>query len=54
MATATSAGSATKRMLIRLGLTFEYLTMGWNVVGTGASIMAALAAGSVALAGVWS
>jgi divalent metal cation (Fe/Co/Zn/Cd) transporter len=47
---AASAGSATKRMLVRRGLTLEYLTLGWNVVGTGVSIVAALAAGSVALA----
>jgi divalent metal cation (Fe/Co/Zn/Cd) transporter len=51
MANAASAGSATKRMLVRRGLTLEYLTLGWNVVGTGVSILAALAAGSVALAG---
>jgi hypothetical protein len=51
MESATSAGSATERMLVRRGLTLEYLTLGWNVVGTGVSILAAVAAGSVALAG---
>ena len=48
---ATSAGSATTRMLVRRGLTLEYLTLIWNVVGTVVSILAAAAAGSVALAG---
>jgi len=48
---ATSAGTATRRMLVRRGLTLEYLTLGWNVVGTVVSITAAVAAGSVALAG---
>jgi divalent metal cation (Fe/Co/Zn/Cd) transporter len=51
MASATSAGSATRRMLIRRGLTLECLTLGWNVAGTIVSILAAVAAGSVALAG---
>jgi divalent metal cation (Fe/Co/Zn/Cd) transporter len=51
MASATSAGSATRRMLVRRGLTLEYLTLGWNVAGTVVSIVAAVAAGSVALAG---
>lgn len=46
-----SAGSATRRMLVRRGLTLEYLTLGWNIVGTAVSIAAAVAAGSVALAG---
>jgi divalent metal cation (Fe/Co/Zn/Cd) transporter len=48
---AASAGSATRRMLVRRGLTLEYLTLGWNVVGTLVSILAAVAVGSVALAG---
>jgi lysylphosphatidylglycerol synthetase-like protein (DUF2156 family) len=48
---AASAGSATRRMLVRRGLTLEYLTLSWNVVGTAVSILAAVAAGSVALAG---
>lgn len=38
-------------MLLRRGLTLEYLTLSWNVVGTVVVIAAALAAGSVALAG---
>jgi hypothetical protein len=38
-------------MLIRRGLTLEYLTLGWNIVGTAVSILASVAAGSVALAG---
>jgi divalent metal cation (Fe/Co/Zn/Cd) transporter len=46
-----AAGAATKRMLVRRGITLEYLTLGWNIVGTGVSILAAVAAGSVALAG---
>ena len=48
---AAAAATATRRKLIRRGLTLEYITLGWNVVGTGVSIAAALAAGSVALAG---
>jgi len=43
MESATPAGSATRRMLIRRGLALEYLTLGWNVVGTGVSIVAAVA-----------
>lgn len=37
--------------LLRRGLLLEYATLGWNVVGTGIVIAAALAAQSVALAG---
>lgn len=37
--------------LLRRGLLLEYTTLGWNVVGTGIVIAAALAAHSVALAG---
>jgi divalent metal cation (Fe/Co/Zn/Cd) transporter len=51
MEPAASAETATRQKLIRRGLTLEYLTLGWNVVGTGVSIAAAVAAGSVALAG---
>ncbi len=40
----------TDRLLTR-GLRLEYLTLGWNVVGTGIVVAAALAARSVALAG---
>jgi divalent metal cation (Fe/Co/Zn/Cd) transporter len=38
-------------MLLRRGLALEYMTLAWNVVGTVVVIAAALAAGSVALAG---
>lgn len=37
--------------LLRTGLRLEYLTLGWNVVGTVIVVLAALAARSVALAG---
>lgn len=37
--------------LLRRGLLLEYLTLGWNVVGTVVVVVAALAARSVALAG---
>jgi divalent metal cation (Fe/Co/Zn/Cd) transporter len=37
--------------LLRRGLLFEYLTLGWNVVGTAVVIAAAISARSVALAG---
>jgi divalent metal cation (Fe/Co/Zn/Cd) transporter len=43
--------SSTRRVLLRRGLTLEYLTLAWNVVGAVVVIAAALAAGSVALAG---
>jgi divalent metal cation (Fe/Co/Zn/Cd) transporter len=36
---------------LQRGLLLEYLTLGWNVVGTVIVVAAALAAGSVALAG---
>jgi divalent metal cation (Fe/Co/Zn/Cd) transporter len=51
MQAAASAGSATRRMLTRRGLALEYVTLAWNIVGTAVSITAAVAAGSVALAG---
>jgi len=38
-------------MLLRRGLTLEYATLGWNVAGVAITTIAALAAGSVALAG---
>jgi divalent metal cation (Fe/Co/Zn/Cd) transporter len=38
-------------MLLRRGLILEYLTLVWNVVGTVVLLIAAVAAGSVALAG---
>ena len=37
--------------LLRQGLLLEYITLGWNVVGTVVVIVAAIAAHSVALAG---
>jgi len=38
-------------MLLRRGLVLEYATLTWNVAGTVVLVLAALAAGSVALAG---
>jgi divalent metal cation (Fe/Co/Zn/Cd) transporter len=38
-------------LLLRRGIGLEYATLGWNVIGTVVVIAAALAAGSVALAG---
>jgi divalent metal cation (Fe/Co/Zn/Cd) transporter len=38
-------------MLLRRGLMLEYVTLGWNVVGVVVLAVAAIAAGSVALAG---
>lgn len=46
MVTSTEAPS-----LLRRGLYLEYMTLGWNVVGAGIIIIAAIKAGSVALAG---
>lgn len=43
--------SADERALLRIGLRLEYVTLGWNVVGTVVVVLAALAARSVALAG---
>jgi divalent metal cation (Fe/Co/Zn/Cd) transporter len=37
--------------LLKRGLRLEYLTLGWNVVGTAVVMVAAVIAGSVALAG---
>jgi Predicted Co/Zn/Cd cation transporters len=42
---------ANAELLLRRGIRLEYPTLGWNVVGTVVVIAAALAAGSVALAG---
>jgi divalent metal cation (Fe/Co/Zn/Cd) transporter len=42
---------AAEESLIRRGLLLEYTTLGWNVVGSVIVIAAAVAAGSVALAG---
>jgi divalent metal cation (Fe/Co/Zn/Cd) transporter len=46
-----SMSTATARRLLRRGLALESATLAWNVVGTVVVIAAALAAGSVALAG---
>src|SRR5690348_17023785 len=50
-AMSTEAGSAAGQMLLRRGLMLEYATLGWNVVGVIVLTVAAIAAGSVALAG---
>lgn len=42
---------AMRRTLVRRGLSLEYTTLGWNVVGSVVVIAAAIAARSVALAG---
>lgn len=47
----TRAGALTSRMLLRRGLMLEYATLAWNVVGVVVLAVAAIAAGSVALAG---
>jgi hypothetical protein len=43
--------AVTAETLLRRGPTLEYLTLAWNVIGTVVLGYAALAAGSVALAG---
>ncbi len=43
--------AASKAHLLRRGLTLEYMTLGWNVVGAAVVIASAVAARSVALAG---
>ena len=43
--------AVSRHRLLRRGLMLEYLTLGWNVVGVGVLMVAAIAAGSVALAG---
>ena len=48
---APEINAATAATLIRRGLLLEYATLGWNVVGSAIVITAAVAAGSVALAG---
>ena len=45
------AGLATRRMLLRRGLTLEYTTLGWNVTAVPILLITAVDAGSVALAG---
>ncbi len=48
---APAIDATTAATLIRRGLRLEYATLGWNVVGSVVVITAAIAAGSVALAG---
>ena len=48
---APAIDATTADTLIRRGLRLEYATLGWNVVGSVVVITAAIAAGSVALAG---
>ena len=43
--------SETRAQLLRRGLRLEYITLAWNVVGVVVLVAAAIAAGSVALAG---
>jgi len=50
-ATKLMEGAALESTLLRRGLRLEYATLGWNVVGVGIVIAAAIAARSVALAG---
>ena len=45
------AGRETRGKLVRRGLGLEYFTVGWNVVEGTVSVIAALAAGSIALLG---
>jgi divalent metal cation (Fe/Co/Zn/Cd) transporter len=47
----TSAGSAARRVLLRRGFALEYATLIWNAAGIVVLAIAAVAAGSVALAG---
>ncbi|HEY8293045.1 MAG TPA: hypothetical protein VIG44_11180, partial [Thermomicrobiales bacterium] len=44
-------GAIVESALLRRGLRLEYATLGWNIVGVGIVIAAAIAARSVALAG---
>jgi divalent metal cation (Fe/Co/Zn/Cd) transporter len=48
---ALRGGTGLDTPLLRRGLRLEYMTLGWNVVGVGIVIAAAIAAHSVALAG---
>jgi hypothetical protein len=47
----TRADAASNEKLLQCGLMLEYATLSWNVVGTVVLAVAAVAAGSVALAG---
>jgi divalent metal cation (Fe/Co/Zn/Cd) transporter len=46
-----STVAASTSALVRRGLVLEYLTLGWNVIGTMVLLSTAVAAGSTALAG---
>ena len=48
---AESSPDQLQRALLRRGVRLEYATLGWNVIGSVIVLWAALAAGSVALAG---
>lgn len=47
----SDGATAARGVLLRRGLLLEYATLGWNVVGVVVLAVAAIAAGSVALAG---
>lgn len=47
----TPSSDANIARLLRQGLSLEYITLGWNVIGAGIILWAALRASSVALAG---
>jgi divalent metal cation (Fe/Co/Zn/Cd) transporter len=49
--TAGSDGDGTRGRLLRRGLRWEYLTLAWNVIGSGVVLTAAVITGSVALTG---
>src|ERR1700730_18227859 len=49
--TSLDLAAATRRLLLQRGLRLEYVTLAWNVVGSGLVLVAAAAARSVALAG---
>jgi divalent metal cation (Fe/Co/Zn/Cd) transporter len=49
--TSLDLSAATRRLLLQRGLRLEYVTLAWNVVGSGLVLVAAAAARSVALAG---
>jgi divalent metal cation (Fe/Co/Zn/Cd) transporter len=46
-----SDGPGTRRPLVRRGLILEYVTLGWNVLGSVVLLLAAVTTGSLALAG---
>jgi divalent metal cation (Fe/Co/Zn/Cd) transporter len=49
--TAGPDGDGTRGRLLRRGLRWEYLTLAWNVIGSGVVLTAAVITGSVALTG---